>query len=248
MLNTLSSNRRISHDEGIRIFEIGHVYLPNEKLKERKLPEEREMLSGILSGPRSPVSWLDKQETMNFYDAKGVLESISHQLGILLEYEPSQDPILHPGKTARLVCNSSVVGIVGEIRPNVLEDFDIENGSATLFELDLKSLLRTIKIVERPYLSISKFPESYRDLTLTVNADVTSASITTAMEKHDLVVKASLFDLYSGPAIPDGKKSVTYRVIFQSPTGTLTAKQVDIAQKKILGQLQQQMGAELRVQ
>ena len=247
MLETLASNRRTSHDEGIRLFEMGRVYLPKEEAKERELPEEREMLVGVLSGPRFPVSWLAGQEDMDFFDAKGVMESAFGQMGAHIEYEPSSDPILHPGKTARLVCGGNAVGVMGEVHPSVLERFDVEGSSATLFEVDLESLLHSVGQGERRYQSISRFPESYRDFALTVNADVSSAKIKTIMEDHDLVVRASLFDVYSGGEIPAGKKSVAYRLIFQSSSGTLTAEQVNRAQEDILGNLRREVGAELRV-
>ena len=247
MLETLASNRRISHDEGIRLFEMGRVYLPKVEAKERELPEEREMLVGVLSGPRFPVSWLAGQEDMDFFDAKGVMESAFAQMGAHIEYEPSSDPILHPGKAARLVCGGNAVGVMGEVHPGVLERFDMEGSSATLFEVDLESLLHSVGQGERRYQSISRFPESYRDFALTVNADVSSAQIKTIMEGHDLVVRASLFDVYSGGEIPAGKKSVAYRLIFQSSSGTLTAEQVNRAQEDILGNLRREVGAELRV-
>ena len=247
MLETLASNRRISHDEGIRLFEMGRVYLPKEEAKERELPEEREMLVGVLSGPRFPVSWLAGQEDMDYFDAKGVMESAFGQIGAHIEYEPSSDPILHPGKSARLVCGGNAVGVMGEVHSSVLGRFDMEGSSATLFEVDLESLLHAAPQARRRYQSISRFPESYRDFALTVNTDVPSAKIKTIMEGHDLVVRASLFDVYSGGEIPAGKKSVAYRLIFQSSSGTLTAEQVNQAQEDILGNLQRQVGAELRV-
>ena len=75
MLETLASNLRISQHEGIRLFEMGRVYLPKEEAKERELPDEREMLVGVLSGHRFPTSWHTTQSDMGFFDAKGVLES-----------------------------------------------------------------------------------------------------------------------------------------------------------------------------
>ena len=75
ILETLASNRRISQHEGMRLFEIGRVYLPREEARERDLPDEKEVLVGVMSGPRFPTSWQAPEGDMDFYDAKGVLES-----------------------------------------------------------------------------------------------------------------------------------------------------------------------------
>ena len=246
MLETLASNIRISQNEGIRLFEMGRVYLPKEEAKERELPDEREMLVGVLSGHRFPTSWHTTQSDMDFFDAKGVLESTFAQMGLSVEYEPSSDPILHPGKTARLVCSGKVVGVIGEVHPRVLERFDMEGSPVALFEVDLESLIQAVPQDERRYQSTSRFPESYRDFALTVDSHVLSAKVQAIIERHKLVVRASPFDVYSGEEIPVSKKSLAYTVTFQSPSGTLTAEQVNRAQQDILRQLQREVGAELR--
>ena len=246
VLQTLASNRRISQREGARLFEIGRVYLPREEAKERDLPEEKEMLVGVVSGPRSPVSWLAPKGDMDFFDAKGVLESVLGAIGVRAEYESSSDAILHPGRTARIVCGGSAVGVIGEVHPGVLERFDLEESPAALFEIDLALLSDAVPPTGRRYMSTSRFPESYRDLALVVDADVPSARIQALIERHELVLGTTPFDLYSGRGVPVGKKSVAYRAVFQSPTGTLTSKQVDRAQEDILRQLRREVGAELR--
>ena len=246
VLETLAFNRRISQGESIRIFEIGPVYLPREEARERDLPDEREMLVGVVSGPRYPTSWETPQGDMDFFDAKGVLESAFGQMGIPIEYEASSDAILHPGKTARLVCGGAVVGAVGEVSPRVLERFDLEESTVALFEVDLDALGRATPDAGGRYQSTSRFPESYRDFALLVDADAPSARIQAIIGRHKLVVRSTPFDVYSGEGIPAGKKSVAYRVVFQSASATLTAEQVNRVQQDILRQLEQEVGAELR--
>ena len=246
VLQTLASNRRVSYGEGIRLFEIGRVYLPKEEARERDLPDEKEMLVGVMSGPRSSTSWLGPQGDLGFFDAKGVLESTLAEIGLHVEYEPSSDSILHPGRTARLVSRGNVVGVIGEVHPRVLERFDLEGVPVVLFEIDLESLGEAARQSVRRYQSTSRFPESHRDIALIVDADVASASVQRIIERHKLVVSAGPFDVYSAEGIPSGKKSVAYRVVFQSPSYTLTADQVNRAQDDILRQLQMELGAELR--
>jgi phenylalanyl-tRNA synthetase beta chain len=96
------------------------------------------------------------------------------------------------------------------------------------------------------YKAASRFPESYRDLALIVNSDVSSASIQQIINRHGLVSGSTPFDVYEGEGVPEGKKSVAYRVVFQSPRGTLTSDEVDRFQGDIIRQLRRQLGAELR--
>ena len=245
VLGTLAHNRRVSQGEGIRLFEIGRVFLPGEEAKGRDLPDEREMIVGVLSGPRFPTSWVAPDGVMDFFDAKGVLETLVDQMGVEIDFERTDDPIMQMGKAARLVNGSQIVGVVGEVRPNVLERFDIDQ-SVAMFEIDLKSLHEAAPKGTARYIHTSRFPESERDLALIVDVDVPSSTIQAIIQRHNLVKHSSPFDLYTGQGVPSGKKSVAYRVAFQSEKATLTADLVDRAQGAIVRQLQREVGAELR--
>ncbi len=246
VLETLESNRRVSQGEGIRIFELGRIYLATEEAQERDLPEEKETLVGVLSGPRFPSSWQATGGDMDFFDAKGVLESLFAHLGVAVEYEPHRDPVLHPGKTARLVSGGTAIGTVGEVHPSVLERFDLEDSPAVLFEIDLESLGRVVPESGRRYRNSGRFPESYRDMALIVDAGLPSRRLQEIIEGHELVSGSTPFDVYSGEGVPPDKKSIAYRVVFRSPTGTLTAEQVNRAQQDILNRLEREVGAKLR--
>ena len=246
LLETLSSNLSISRSEGFRLFEIGNVYLPKEEAKERELPEEKEMLVGVISGPRFQTSWLAPPGGMNFFDAKGLLDAALRQVEVKVEFEPSEDPILHPGKTARLAFAGEAIGVIGEVHPEVLDRFDLEGSTTAMFEIDLDALYRAALNIAGGYLPPSRFPESERDLALIVDADVPAARVQSIIDRNELVRSSSPFDVYIGEGIPAGKKSIAFRAVFQSPTATLTAEQVDVAQAEILRQLRSEVGAELR--
>ena len=246
ILNTLGSNRRIAQSDGIRIFEVARVYLPQQEAKELELPTEKEVMVGALSGPRFTTSWMASQEDMGFFDAKGALEHLFTGLGIQVTYEAASDSILHPGRTASLTARKTVLGVVGEVQPQVLEKFDLEGYPAAMFEIDLESLLQAASEVNISYKAASRFPESYRDLALIVDSDVSSASIQQIINRHGLVSGSTPFDVYEGEGVPEGKKSVAYRVVFQSPRGTLTSDEVDRFQSDMIRQLTRQLGAELR--
>ena len=98
MLKTLSANRRMSRGEGLRLFEIGRVFIPREEARERDLPDERQMVVGALSGPRFPASWLAQQVDMDFYDAKGALEAMLADTGIEACVRAGRGPGHAPGQ------------------------------------------------------------------------------------------------------------------------------------------------------
>ena len=163
------------------------------------------------------------------------------------DFEPfSEDAVLEPGKAAQLVCKGSPVGVIGEVRADVLGRFDLDGSPVAMFEVDLASLRLASTEAERKYAGTSRYPESYRDLALIVDADITSAQIEVIINRHKLVVRSLPFDLYSGEGVPEGKKSAAYRLVFQSGRETLTSEQVDRFQSDILRQLRRELGAELR--
>ena len=247
VLNTLAYNRRLAQGEGMRIFEVGRVYIPKPEAKERELPDEVEMAVGAFSGPRFPASWLADEDDMGFFDAKGALESVFSSLGLDATFEPADDdPVLRPGRTARITAGGVPLGVVGEVRSEVLAGFGLESRPVAMFELSVDALLAALSGASASYESASRYPESYRDLAIVVDAEVSAARIRRIIERHALAVRSAPFDIYAGEGVPAGKKSVAFRVAFQSNRGTLTSEQVDRFQNDILRQLRRELGAELR--
>ena len=247
VLNTLANNRRVSQTEGIRIYEIGSVYLPKEEARERDLPNEREMLVGTVCGVRFPTSWNAPRGDMGFYDAKGILEAIFAELRVDARYEAhDSDAILRRGRTARILCGDTRIGVIGEVSPNALQSFDIDGAPVAMFEVDLEALRAVLPKEALQHQPANRYPQSYRDIALIVNAEVTSARIQAIIERHRMVARSIPFDIYAGEGIPADKRSLAYRIVFQSQRGTLTSKQVDGYQSNILIQLQRELGAELR--
>ena len=246
MLKTLGANRRMSRGEGLRLFEIGRVFIPKEEAKERDLPDERQMVVGAVSGPRFPASWLAQQVDMDFYDAKGALEAMLAGTGIEAAFEPGEDAVMHPGKTACLTVDGKQVGVVGEVHPSTLQRFDLEDAAVAMFEIDLEALFEAASASASAYVPVSRFPQAERDIALIVDEGASSASIQQIIDRHKLVASSRPFDMYMGEGVPAGKKSVAYRIVFQSEKATLTSEAIDRAQGDILRQLQRRLGAELR--
>jgi len=239
LLAALTANRK--HEEGsIRLFELGRIYLARPK----DLPDEPEVLCGILTGPRRDKWGQGEGSLVDFFDAKGVVEGLLSQLGVEVSFEPGKDEGLHPNKQAAIVIAGNRLGVVGEVHPKVLAAFDISE-NVYLFEINVAELL-PFAIGHKMFQPILRFPATVRDMALVVDAEVTHQQVQALIKGFPLVKQLTIFDVYSGEQVPPGKKSLAYRVVFQSPTHTLTEKEVNKVQQQILSKLSQELGATLR--
>jgi len=241
LLNTLAANQRFGQT-GLRLFEVGRVYHP----RPGDLPEERETAIGVLWGERSPLSWTGQGAKADFFDAKGVVEALLAGLSLQGEFSAATDPLLHPGRTAAVVVAGQQVGVIGEVRPEILERFGVAGGEVAMFELDLERLLPLLPQQSQRFVPLARFPGSYRDVALLVDTDVPAARLEALIRRHALVESVTIFDMYTGPGVPQGKRSLAFRIHFQSPRQTLTADAVNAAQEKILRDLERETGARLR--
>ena len=130
----------------------------------------------------------------------------------------------------------------------MLEGFDISDTTVAMFEIDLRTLFEVSGQKTIGYFPTNRYPESERDIAITVDENIPSTQIQKIIDRHKLAKESQPFDLYTGVGVPAGKKSITYRVIFQSEKATLTSEIIDRAQGDILRQLERELGAELRTQ
>ena len=242
LLSTLASNQL--HEQGpVAIFEAGRVYLP----REGDLPEEREVVAGLLSGTQREDHWLSERGgDLGFYDARGVVEKLMEELGVVASYEPSVDPALHPGRCASITAENTPVGIVGEVHPTVIESFEIERGPVAIFELDIEGLLKIISQEGHRYRPVGRFPSATRDLSIQVDRDIPAAKVQEIIARQRLVTRVQLFDVYTGENIAAGKRSLAYHIYFQAADKTLTADEVNRAYQSVLNSLEREIGAEPR--
>ena len=239
LLAALSANRK--HEDGdIRLFELGRVYLP----RHNDLPHEPEVLCGILSGPRFEKSWQGGDESLDFYAAKGVVESLLNQLGVSASFEECGDESLYPSKQASIVMADGKVGVFGELHPEVAEAFEIL-GAVYLFEINLTALL-PYTIGHKMFQPIPRFPAIVRDMALIVDAGISHQRMLDIIKGFPLVNQVILFDVYTGEQVPRAKKSLAYKIAFQSPAHTLTDDEVNKVQQQILDRLSHDLGATLR--
>ena len=241
LLYTLAVNQ--GHGEGpFRLFEVGRVFNP----RDGQLPEERETAAGVLAGRRSESSWLTGDGLLDFYDAKGVVDSVLARLGIAAAYEPVEDPSFAPGRCARVLVDGTTLGILGELHPGVISAFDLSAPQVSLWELDIEALSGAVHSRTREFQTLSRYPAAIRDLALLVPSDVPEARIEQIISQSRLVTNVELFDLYAGENLPEGFRSLAFHVYFQSREQTLAAEQVNRALDGILRNLERQVGASLR--
>jgi len=239
ILATLASNQK--HEEnGIRLFEIGKVFLPQGK----ELPQEKNMLCAALSGTRQDLSWHGDNETLDFFDAKGMTERLLTQLGIAAIFEASGDESLFPGRAVDIIIDSDRLGILGELHPKVAQAFEL-SGTVYLIEMDMEKLLdKTTRL--KGYHAIPRFPGLSRDIALVIDKQVTYQQVEGIIRSFPLASKVTLFDLYTGKQLPEGKKSFAVRIVYQSPERTLTDEEVNKTQYQMLDRLHCELGATLR--
>jgi phenylalanyl-tRNA synthetase beta chain len=240
LLALLRSNQRYE-EGGIKLFEIGKAYVP----RQRDLPEERETLAGVGSGPRSSLSWLGEKGWLDFFDAKGAVDALLGTLGIEADFQAVHREGLHPGRAAEIVVGGEVVGVVGEVHPRVVESLELLPQTVALFELDIEKLIPHVTLGAK-YRPLSRFPESVRDIALVLDVGIPAKRVKDIISSYPLVVRVMLFDVYTGEPIPRGKKSLAFRVAYQSPTHTLSDEEVEEVEKEILARLSQELGASLR--
>jgi phenylalanyl-tRNA synthetase beta chain len=239
LLSVLARNERYQED-GIRLFEIGKVFLP----REMDLPQEREMLCAVLSDSQRRLSWQGKTEPIDFFVAKGVVESILSRLGLVGRFEEGEDESLCPGRSASVIIGDDKLGMIGELQPKVSGAFELSE-NAYLIEIDLDKLSSFTTALKK-YQPIPRYPSTSRDIALLVDEQITYQQICAIIQNLSLVNSVALFDLYVGEQVPAGKKSLAFRIVYQSSTQTLTDNEVDKVQQQILDKLQRDLKATLR--
>jgi phenylalanyl-tRNA synthetase beta chain len=226
--------------ERVRLFEIGKVFVADAG----DAPTEILRVAAAACGAAASVQWDAVSRAVDFHDLKGDLDSLAALSGAVLEYQPSQVPFGHPGRSADVFRDGIRLGWIGELHPRLLQALDLDPG-VVAFELDLAPLLA------RPLPragALSKYPSVRRDLAFVVAESVSwaalSASVRTAAgaSLRDLV----LFDRYAGKGVETGCKSLAMGLILQDESRTLTDRDVDSVVADVTAALQREHAAAIR--
>ena len=243
LLETLARNfsRRVQNGA---IFEIGRVFYPRE---EGSLPEERQVLAAAAMG-RTVAGWNAPARELDFYHLKGVLENLFDYLRTEpVNFQPElENPSFHPGRSAWLEAGGTRLGVVGELHPDVLEQFGLPD-RVVAFELDLEQLL---KVSGRPfvYTALPRFPAVERDIAVLIKQRTPAAQVVEAIRSAggELLRSVFLFDVYRGGQVPQGYQSMAFSLKYYAGDRTLTDNEVAERTAAIANALAQEFGAELR--
>ncbi|MCD5405780.1 MAG: phenylalanine--tRNA ligase subunit beta [Desulfotomaculum sp.] len=234
------NHNRSVHD--VAIFEIGRVFYKTDDV----LPDERTVLAVVLSG-RVEKTWNEPLYEYDFYHLKGIIEVLFEKIGLKdLYFEKHSDPSFHPGRTCSLNLRGKMVGVLGELHPDVLENYKLPY-RAVACKIDLSSLF-DMKIKTPKYKKLPKFPPVERDLAVVVEKGVASQELINSVRKAGgrILKSAYVFDVYSGEQVPDGYKSIAFKLIFQADDRTLTDKEISKKVDQILNALEKGFKAKLR--
>jgi phenylalanyl-tRNA synthetase beta chain len=242
LLQTAAANRR-GAEGPLRLFEVGFEYIPTEA----DLPHERPVLCAILMGPRETRWSRTAGDRLDFFDAKGVVETALRALGAAAEYRPISGFGLLSGHAADVVAGSDRIGLIAQVHPQTAAAFDIGE-PVFLLELALEDLVRHLP--ERPsYSPPSRYPEVRHDIALLLDADVPAARLLQIIRTHrsgSVRIAADVFDEYRGKGVPEGRKSLAVSLRYQAPDRTLTDGDVARIEQGLLARLQKDFGATLR--
>ncbi len=234
MLTSLATNYN-RRNKNVRLYELANVYRP-KSLPLTELPDERMQFT------------LGSYGDGDFYEMKGVVEEFFDKIGLHGKaiYNPEAGrPFLHPGRQAEISYQDQVVGYLGELHPQVAENYGI--GERTYVAvIDMPSVL-PLATFDRKYEGIAKFPAVTRDLSMVVPKNIRVGQIEEILEKKGgkLLESCHLFDIYEGSQIQEGYKSVAYSITFRAKDRTLEEKDVSAVMNKILSALSE-LGIELR--
>lgn len=228
----------------IKLFEVAKVFFR----KNQKLAEEEYQVAGLLTGNLNEVFWGDNPREIDFFDLKGILNTIFSYLDLHeIEYSESSDPYYQKGIGADVKLKDTKIASLGKLDPKIAADFDIDKNVFT-FEISISNIMK-IHCRQLPlFKEIPKFPPVLRDLSFIISKKFKLGEIeqTIINTKKDLIRKVVLFDEYTGKNIETDKRSLSFSIIFNSPTKTLTDELINGIISKVVKNLESKFNIILR--
>lgn len=226
MLTSLSTNYN-RRNKNVRLYELGNIYIP-KALPITELPDEKMMLTLGMYGDG------------DFFDMKGVVEELLEKAGMnkKAEYDPQdKKPYLHPGRQADIIYDGKNIGYIGEVHPQVLDNYEI--GEKAYVVVINMTELTPFTSFDRKYEGVAKYPAITRDIAMVMKKEILVGDIEKVFEKRGgkLLESFELFDIYEGSQIKEGHKSVAYSLVFRAADRTLEDKEIKSAMDKILAEL-----------
>jgi len=226
----------------LAFYEMGAVFYPVDE----GLPSEKLHIGAAITG-NTKVNWLKKTVEMDFFYLKGILEYLLAKLGMRdCEFVQVSRPSFHPGRTAAVIYKGEEIGVIGEMHPLVLQNFDIKQRTC-MFELDLGKIF---KLCGRKTMmeEIAKFPAVERDIAVLLAEDVDASDAVRVIRETEgeLLREVVVFDVYKGEQVAEGYKSIAFKLTLQSSEKTLTEDEINRIIQDVLDNLKKELQAELR--
>lgn len=229
------------HVRGVALFEVGTVF----RMKDGAA-EERSSVAFAMTGPASQT-WAEPARSFDFFDAKGVVEALLEDAGVRdWSVGPPAGWPFHPGRSAAILAGQDGLGVMGEINPSLVERLDL-GGRVAAAEVDVQALMAHASS-DIEVRDVPRFPPVRRDLAFVLDAATPAAAVQGALldAGGDLVETCLLFDVFSGPPLPEGKKSLAFSMDLRAHDRTLTDEEADAVVRRIAERLATEFGAELR--
>jgi len=242
LIGTLQGNLRRRQNR-VRIFETGRCFLRDTAGAPVAGFHQPWRLGGLAFGGAQPEQWGSPARAVDFFDLKADVEALLQPA--VARFEKAAHPALHPGRSARIVLDGEAIGFIGELHPQWVQKYELPQ-APVVFELELATLLRA-RLPQ--FAEVSRQPPAIRDLALLVDAGLPLQTLLDGFAAHrpPLVQELRLFDIYTGKGVPEGKKSVAFRIVMQDTQKTLQDSEVDLAVQKLIDYAQQAFFAQLRV-
>jgi len=228
LLETMKRNISQQTDT-LKFFEIGKIFFATQK---GSLPEEKEMIAGLITGNRSDSSWCSKKTKVDFFDLKGAVEGFFEAFMIenivFGKIEDESCPYYKDGYAAYVKSGDTLMGTLGKIEEKVLKNYGLKQ-DAFIFDFSFNAIQDLLpKVVTAE--SLPKFPSISRDITIIVDRTVTVGAILKQIEliskKEVLIENVFLFDVFEGQPLSEDKKSLSFRVVYRSTSKTLKEKNI----------------------
>lgn len=242
MLRTAASNVNRGNRD-LALFESGRAFISQG---ETELPHETDTHALLLVGDYFPGGWSEPARPADFFDMKGIVENLSSRArAVGLIFEVSDEPFLAPGRAASVMVGGRKAGYIGQLHPAVASAFDLE-GEFYVAEIESEALLSASK--PGVYAPVGRFPNVKVDIAVVVAESLEAKAVEDIIRSSggDLLRSVRLFDLYRGPQVGEGNKSLAYALEFGSPESTLTDEQAHAELDRVIEALHRELGASIR--